>query len=110
MPSTPTEDTLVSVVIPAYNVGNLIAQTLDSVFAQRYRNFEVVVVNDGSPDTPALEAALAPFRDRITYVVQENAGPSAARNAGIEHSRGDLIAFLDGDDIWLPACSTTRRT
>jgi glycosyltransferase involved in cell wall biosynthesis len=108
MPSTPAEDTLVSVVIPAYNVGNLIAQTLDSVFAQRYRNFEVVVVNDGSPDTPALEAALAPFRDRITYVEQENAGPSAARNAGIEHSRGDLIAFLDGDDIWLPECLTEQ--
>ena len=51
MPPTPTEDTLVSVVIPAYNVGNLIAQTLDSVFAQSYRNFEVLVVNDGSPDS-----------------------------------------------------------
>ena len=108
MPSTPTEDPLVSVVIPAYNVGNLIAQTLDSVFAQQYRNFEVVVVNDGSPDAPALEAALAPYRDRITYVVQENAGPSAARNTGIEHSRGDLIAFLDGDDIWRPECLTEQ--
>jgi len=104
MPSTPTEDTLVSVVIPAYNVGGLIAQTLDSVLAQSYPNFEIVVVNDGSPDTPALEAALAPYRDRITYIVQENAGPSAARNAGVERARGELIAFLDGDDIWLPHC------
>ena len=104
MPSTPTEDPLVSVVTPAYNVGPLIADTLESVYAQHYRNFEVLVVNDGSPDTPALETALAPYRDRITYIVQENAGPSAARNAGIEHARGDLIAFLDGDDIWLPHC------
>jgi glycosyltransferase involved in cell wall biosynthesis len=102
MPATATEDTLVSVVIPAYNVGNLIGQTLDSVFAQRYRTYEVVVVNDGSPDTPALEAALAPYRDRITYLQQENAGPSAARNLGVERARGELIAFLDGDDIWLP--------
>ena len=89
-------------VIPAYNVGSLIAQTLDRCSSQRYRNFEVVVVNDGSPDTPALEAALAPYRDRITYIPQENAGPSAARNAAIERARGELIAFLDGDDIWLP--------
>jgi len=102
MPSTPTEDPLVSVVIPAYNVGHLIAQTLESVFAQDYRNFEVLVVNDGSPDTSAIEAAIAPYRDRITYIVQENAGPSAARNAGVERARGELIAFLDGDDIWFP--------
>jgi glycosyltransferase involved in cell wall biosynthesis len=104
MHPTPTEDTLVSVVIPAYNVGALIAQSLDSVFAQHYRNFEVLVVNDGSPDTPVLEAALAPYRDRITYIVQENAGPAAARNAGVERARGELIAFLDGDDIWFPEC------
>jgi glycosyltransferase involved in cell wall biosynthesis len=102
MSSGPTEDTLVSVVIPAYNVGSLIAQTLESVFAQHHRNFEVFVINDGSPDTPVLEAALAPYRERITYIVQENAGPSAARNAGIERARGELIAFLDADDIWLP--------
>jgi glycosyltransferase involved in cell wall biosynthesis len=104
MAQVPAEDTLVSVVIPAYNVSDYIAQALDSVLAQQYRHFEIVVVNDGSPDTPALEAALAPYRDRITYVSQENAGPSAARNAGIERGRGELIAFLDGDDIWLPHC------
>jgi len=102
MPSTPAEDTLVSVVIPAYNVGHLIAQTLDSVFAQDYRNYEVIVVNDGSLDVDVLEAALAPYRDRITYIVQENAGPGGARNAGVERARGDLIAFLDGDDTWFP--------
>lgn len=104
MPPTPAEDTLVSVVIPAYNVGTLIAQTLDSVFAQSYRNYEVLVVNDGSPDSDVLAKALEPYRDRITYIEQENKGPSAARNAGIERARGELIAFLDGDDIWLPGC------
>ena len=104
MAPAPAEDTLVSVVIPAYNVGDFIAQALDSVLAQEYRHFEILVVNDGSPDTPVLEAALAPYRDRITYIVQENAGPAAARNAGIERARGELIAFLDGDDIWLPEC------
>src|SRR4051812_28594915 len=105
MAPAPAEDTpLVSVVIPAYNVGDFIAQALDSVLAQTYRHFEILVVNDGSPDTPVIEAALAPYRDRITYIAQENAGPSAARNAGIERGRGELIAFLDGDDIWLPTC------
>jgi glycosyltransferase involved in cell wall biosynthesis len=102
MAHTPAEDTLVSVVIPAYNVAGFIAQALDSVLAQTYRNFEIVVVNDGSPDTPALEAALAPYRDRIAYITQENGGPGVARNAGIECTSGELVAFLDADDVWLP--------
>ena len=95
---------VVSVVIPAYNASRYIAETLDSVFAQRFRDFEVIVVNDGSPDTPALEAALAPYRDRIEYLVRENGGPSAARNTAIRRARGTLVAFLDGDDTWLPDC------
>jgi glycosyltransferase involved in cell wall biosynthesis len=95
---------VVSVVIPAYNASTRIAETLDSVFAQRFRDFEVIVVNDGSPDTPALEAALAPYRERIVYLAQENGGPSAARNTGIRRARGSLVAFLDGDDRWLPDC------
>jgi glycosyltransferase involved in cell wall biosynthesis len=94
----------VSVVIPAYNASGYIAETLDSVFAQRFRDFEVIVVNDGSPDTAALERALAPYRDRIEYVGQENGGPSAARNTAIRRARGNLVAFLDGDDRWLPEC------
>jgi len=95
---------VVSVVIPAYNAGTYIAETLDSVFAQRFRDFEVIVVNDGSPDTPVLEAAIAPYRDRLQYVVQQNGGPSAARNTAIRRARGSLVAFLDGDDKWLPDC------
>jgi hypothetical protein len=93
---------LVSIVIPAYNVAPLISNALDSAFAQTMTDIEVIVVNDGSPDTAALEEALGPYRDRIRYVAQENAGPSAARNAGIRVARGEFIAFLDADDLMLP--------
>src|SRR5688572_129688 len=93
---------LVSVVIPAYNSAAFIAETLDSVFAQSFADYEVLLVNDGSPDTPALEAALAPYRDRITYLVQANTGPSGARNLAIRRARGEFIALLDSDDVWLP--------
>ena len=92
----------VSVIITAYRVSDYIADTLTSVFSQTYDNFEVIVVNDGCPDTPRLEAAIAPFRDRLRYIVQRNGGPSKARNTGIQAARGELIAQLDGDDQWFP--------
>lgn len=97
---------LVSVVIPAYNSAAFIAETLDSVLAQTHRNFEVVVVNDGSPDTAELESALAPFLagggGRVRYFRQENRGAGAARNRGVMEARGEFVAFLDADDLWLP--------
>lgn len=92
----------VSVVIPAYKAARFIAETLDSVFAQTFKDFEVVVVNDGSPDTEELERALEPFAARIKYVRQENLGAGAARNRGLRETRAPLVAFLDADDIWLP--------
>jgi glycosyltransferase involved in cell wall biosynthesis len=92
----------VSVIIPAYGVAQYIAETLDSVFAQTYRDFEIIVVNDGCPDSAALEAALRPYRERIVYIRKENGGVSSARNAGMRAARAPLIAFLDGDDAWLP--------
>ena len=92
----------VTVVIPAFQVSGYIAATLEAVFAQTFRDIEVVVVNDGSPDTPALRAALAPYRDRIVYLEQENGGPSKARNTAIAAARGEWLAFLDGDDLWAP--------
>jgi glycosyltransferase involved in cell wall biosynthesis len=93
---------LVSVIIPAYNAAGFIHETLNSVFDQTYSNYEVIVVNDGSPDTDELEQVLAPFRDRLIYIQQENKGPSAARNHAIEKARGEFVAFLDSDDNWLP--------
>jgi glycosyltransferase involved in cell wall biosynthesis len=92
----------ISVIIPAYSVAPFIGETLTSVFAQTFTDFEVVVVNDGSPDTEELELALQPYRKRICYLKQENGGASAARNTGLRAARGELIAFLDADDLWSP--------
>jgi len=91
---------LVSVVIPAYNSAKYIPATLNSVLAQTFRDFEILVVNDGSPDTPQLELALQPFGTRIRYIKQANRGPSSARNTGIRGAHGKYIAFLDSDDLW----------
>jgi glycosyltransferase involved in cell wall biosynthesis len=95
---------LVSVIIPAYRSAAYIREALESVLGQTYPNFEVILINDGSPDTEEFERAIAPFRDRITYIRQANAGPSAARNAGIHRARGEYLAFLDSDDAWFPSC------
>ena len=92
----------VSVIIPAYNIAPYIVETLNSVFAQTYTDYEIIVVNDGSKDSAELETALAPFFDKIIYAKQANAGASVARNSAISLSRGEILAFLDGDDIWLP--------
>lgn len=92
----------VSVVIPAYNVANYIGETLDSVIGQKFREHEIIVVNDGSPDTDAFERALRTRLEEIVYIKQRNLGAGPARNTAIEHARGDVIAFLDGDDVWLP--------
>lgn len=93
---------LVSVVMPVYNCAPVISATLESVFAQEFDGFEVVIVNDGSQDREELLSALAPFRDRIVYAEQDNAGAASARNAAIALARGEFLAFLDADDIWLP--------
>jgi glycosyltransferase involved in cell wall biosynthesis len=96
----------VSVIIPTYKTANLIAACLDSVVAQTYKDFEAVVVNDGSPDTPELEKVLAPYLasygDRIVYIRQENKRTAGARNNAIRHARGEFVAFLDSDDTWMP--------
>ena len=92
----------VSVIIPAYQAARYISEALESVFSQTFQDFEVIVINDGSPDTPQLEAALHPYAGRVRYLKQSNRGVSAARNFAIEHSCGELLAFLDCDDLWLP--------
>ncbi len=89
-----------SVIIPAYNRADLIGQTLDSVLAQSFRDFEIIVVDDGSTDNTV--EALSAYAGRIKLLRQENQGPSAARNHGLRHAAGEYVAFLDSDDLWFP--------
>ena len=88
--------------MPAYDVAAYIGEAVASVFNQRFHDFEIIVVNDGSPDTDALERALQPYRDRIVYLRQENLGAAVARNTALRAAQGEFVAFLDADDIWLP--------
>jgi glycosyltransferase involved in cell wall biosynthesis len=90
----------VSVVITSYNQASYIAATIASVLEQTYRDFEIVLVDDGSIDSTPSE--IAPYRDRLVYIRQSNRGVPAARNVGIGHAAGQMIAFLDGDDLWEP--------
>ncbi len=90
----------VSVVIPAYNRAHCILNTLESVFAQTYSNYEIIIINDGSKDNT--DEVLAPYLDRITYVKQENRGLAGTRTRAVELANTDWIAFLDSDDLWLP--------
>jgi glycosyltransferase involved in cell wall biosynthesis len=91
---------LVSVIIPAYNCARFIGEALESVYKQTYKNWEIVIIDDGSKDKT--NDALSPHMDKIKYFYQNNKGTAAARNAGVERARGELIAFLDNDDYWLP--------
>ncbi|SRR6266550_51023 len=90
----------VSVVIPAHNAAPWLGDTLRSVLAQTYRDFEVIVVNDGSTDQTG--KVIASFRRNVRCVEQSNHGLPAARNTGIRNASGDWIALLDADDLWLP--------
>ncbi len=101
-PGNGTSLPLVSVIIPAYQCAAYIIQTLNSVLAQKFTRYEILVVNDGSPDTDILERLLEPYMAFIRYIKQENGGPSVARNRGVREARGKYVAFLDSDDLWLP--------
>ncbi|MBW3587396.1 MAG: glycosyltransferase, partial [Cyanobacteria bacterium 0813] len=98
--SMATSTPQVSVIIPAYNGDRYIAQAVESVLSQTYTNWEIIVVDDGSSDRT--HQVLQPYLDRIRYIYQENQGVAAARNRGIQESQGELIAFLDQDDFFLP--------
>jgi len=90
----------VSVVIPTYNAARYVEAAVDSVLGQTFRDVEVLVVDDGSTDET--EPVLAGYGNAIRYLRQENGGVSAARNRGIQESKGRYVAFLDADDMWFP--------
>lgn len=90
----------VSLIIPAYQAARTIGRTLDSVLGQTRPPDEILIVNDGSTDK--LVSALLPYQDRVTLLSKPNGGAASARNHGIDHASGDLIAFLDADHTWEP--------
>jgi glycosyltransferase involved in cell wall biosynthesis len=93
-------ESLVSVIIPTFNSGQYIKAALESVFNQTYKNIEVIVVDDGSTDNTRV--VLEAFMKQIKYIYKENGGPASARNRGVKEAKGEFIAFLDADDMWLP--------
>lgn len=92
----------VSVIIPTYNCTEYISNAINSVLSQTYKNYEIIVIDDGSTDNT--KDKLIPFisEEKIKYFYIKNSGPAKARNVGIKKSKGDYIAFLDSDDLWLP--------
>jgi len=91
---------LVSVIVPAFNCADYIADSVTSALDQDYPNKEIIVVDDGSTDGTL--DALSAFEGRITVIQQQNSGSAVARNTGIKAAKGEFIAFLDSDDIWFP--------
>ncbi|MGH2271325.1 glycosyltransferase family 2 protein [Anaerohalosphaeraceae bacterium U12dextr] len=89
-----------SVIIPTYNRSKYVMKAIDSVLTQTCRDYEIIIVDDGSTDNT--KEVLRPYMDKIQYIYQSNAGVSAARNAGILAAKGEWIAFLDSDDEWFP--------
>jgi glycosyltransferase involved in cell wall biosynthesis len=102
MGTTANRTPKISVIMPAYNVANLIAAALDSALQQTFQDIEIVVVNDGSPDTAELEKVLTPYLPKIVYIKQENKRAAGARNTAIRQANGEFLAFLDSDDSWFP--------
>ena len=94
---------LISVIVPVYNVEKYLAKCIDSLLAQTFSDFEILLVNDGSPDASGqICDALAKSDDRIRVIHKENGGAASARNSGLDAAKGDYIAFVDGDDLIHP--------
>ena len=90
---------LISIIVPVYNVEKYLKKCLDSILSQTYKNFEVIIVNDGSPDNSQKIIDEYKKKDkRIIVLEKENGGLSSARNYGIEHANGKYISFVDADD------------
>ena len=97
---------LISVIIPAYNCAQYIAETLESVFTQTYPSYEVIVVNDGSTDKT--RHVIKSYQERIQYIEQVNQGTAVARNRGLDASKGEFVVFLDADDVLLSEALADR--
>lgn len=95
-----SEQGLISCIVPVFNGERFLGEALDSIFAQTWRPIEVIVVDDGSTDRT--KQVVARYSERLTCFMQQNAGPGAARNTGLDLARGNFIAFLDADDLWHP--------
>ncbi|MBK8368417.1 MAG: glycosyltransferase family 2 protein [Bacteroidetes bacterium] len=93
---------MISIITPAYNAGNYIAETIESVLAQTYQNWELIIVDDGSTDNTADIVKSYLTDARIQYFYQKNGKQGKARNLAISHSKGTYLAFLDADDLWIP--------
>src|SRR5690349_25117803 len=94
---------LISVIMPAYNAEKFVAESISSVITQTYKNWELIIVDDGSTDnTKNIIEEFAKHDARIKYIYQENAKQGKARNTGIAMAKSGLVAFLDADDLWLP--------
>lgn len=96
------EKGLVSIIMPAYNAGQYIKDAVDSALAQTYSNIEIVVVDDGSTDDTAAIMARYAAEKRINFIQQKNQGVAAARNTALAVAKGEFVAFLDADDLFLP--------
>ena len=92
----------VSIVIPAYNASNYLAEAIDSALAQTYPNTEIIVVNDGSRDDGATERIALSYGDKIRYFHKENGGSSSALNTGIANMTGEWFSWLSHDDLYVP--------
>jgi glycosyltransferase involved in cell wall biosynthesis len=91
---------LISCIVPTYNMERYIEEALDSILAQTYRPFEIIVIDDGSTDSTKVR--VEKYGTQVRYYWTPNSGPSAARNVGLRETRGEMVAFLDSDDLWHP--------
>ena len=97
---------VISIIIPTYNRSSFVQEAIDSVLAQKFVDFELIVVDDGSTDDT--HSALKKYNKSIKYIYQRNKGVSAARNTGVRESSGEWLAFLDSDDLWKPKKLTVQ--
>lgn len=103
----PNQPPLVSIIIPAYNAATYLEETIQSIYAQAYQSWELIIVNDGSTDTTA--ELMRSFKDsRIQSTTQKNAGVAAARNKGLFFAKGEFVTFFDADDLMTPEFLSER--